>query len=318
MAHWSPRPSGPDWSFDDIPDLSGRTAVVTGANCGIGLETARMLAQKHARVVIACRNADKGTQAVAQIRESAPGADVELSALDLADLDSVTAFVRDFTDENERLDLLVNNAGVMVPPFSRTKQAFELQMGTNHLGHFALTGRLMPLLAKTPGSRVVVLSSGVAHVGRIDFDDLHFERRRYRAWAAYSQSKLANLMFALELGRRLDASGSPVRVTAAHPGWTATELQRTAALARLFGAWLAMRPRDGALPTLRAAVDPDAPNGAYFGPSRVFEMNGPPVRARLPKRATDEAIAEKLWSVSEALTGVDFGLPGRVSVRAAS
>jgi len=307
-----------NWSFDDIPELSGRTAIVTGANCGIGFETARMLAQKGADVVIACRNHDKGTAALARIRERAPQARVSLASLDLSDLDSVAAFARDFAENHRRLDLLVNNAGVMVPPLSRTKQGFELQIGTNHLGHFALAGRLLPLLQATPGSRVVVVSSSAAHMGRIDFDDLSWERKAYRAWPAYAQSKLANSMFALELARRLAAAGSHVRATAAHPGWTATDLQRTAGVVRVLNPIFAMQPEGGALPTVRAAVDPEAENGSYWAPSRWFEMNGPPARGRLPRRAKDDAAAERLWTVSEALTGVVFDLPAPASVRVAS
>lgn len=307
-----------NWSFDDIPDQSGRTAVVTGANCGIGLETARMLAAKGADVVIACRNHDKGTAALARIHESAPRARVALASLDLSDLDSVAAFARDFAEEHPRLHLLVNNAGVMVPPSSRTKQGFELQIGTNHLGHFALTGRLLPLLAATPGSRIVVVSSSAAHMGRIDFDDLNWERKSYRAWAAYAQSKLANSLFAVELARRLANAGSSVRATAAHPGWTATDLQRTTGLMRVFNPIFAMRPEGGALPTLRAAVDRDAESGSYWAPSRWFEMNGPPGRGRVPKRAQDDTAAERLWSLSEALTGVAYDLPAHAPVHAAS
>ncbi|MBC8068314.1 MAG: SDR family oxidoreductase [Deltaproteobacteria bacterium] len=307
-----------NWSFDDIPDQTGRTAIVTGANSGIGFETARMLARKGAEVIIACRNPDKGTAALARIREDAPGAKVSLAALDLADLDSVTSFAEDFAAQHDRLDLLIANAGVMVPPSSRTKQGFELQIGTNHLGHFALTARLLPLLERTAGARIVVVASSAAHMGRIDFDDLSSERKRYRAWSAYSQSKLANLLFMLELGRRLDAAGSQVRVTGAHPGWTATELQRTAGMARWFNPLFAMKPSEGALPTLRAAVDPTAEQGGYYGPSGMFEMRGPPVAARFPKLARDEAAAARLWSLSESLTGVPFELQRPGPARAAS
>lgn len=296
------------WSFDDIPDQSGRTAIVTGANTGIGYEAARMLARKGARVTIACRNPGKGQAALEAIRADAPGAEVTLAALDLADLDSVEAFAEQFAATHDRLDLLIDNAGVMVPPLSRTKQGFELQIGTNHLGHFALTGRLLPLLSATPGSRIVVVASTAAAIGRIDLDDLSWERKRYRPWPAYGQSKLANIMFALELGRRLDAAGSHVRVTLAHPGYTATDLQRTSFFARLFNPVFGMKPHGGALPTLRAAVEPDAKNGSYWGPSGWMEISGPPAAARIPARAHDETIAAKLWSASEALTGVRFDL----------
>lgn len=297
------------WTFDDIPDQRGRTAIVTGANTGIGLETARMLALKGAEVVLACRDLDKGEGAMARILAEKPAGGATLASLDLSDLDSVAAFARRFASTHDRLDLLVNNAGVMVPPLGRTKQGFELQFGTNHLGHFALTGRLLPLLLRTPGARIVVVSSTAQNIGRVDFDDLNWERRPYRAWSAYGQSKLANQLFALELHRRLSATGSGVRVTAAHPGWTATDLQRTAGMMRLFSPLFGMRPESGALPTLRAATDPAAISGSYWGPSRFFELSGPPAPASTSVRAQDEAVAAGLWEASEQLTGVSFGLP---------
>jgi NAD(P)-dependent dehydrogenase (short-subunit alcohol dehydrogenase family) len=296
------------WTFHDLPDQSGRTAIVTGANTGIGLETARMLALRGADVVLACRSPARGQAALARIQAEAPAARVSLAALDLSDLESVAAFAADFTASHDRLDLLINNAGVMVPPLSRTAQGFELQFGTNHLGHFALTGRLLPLVLRTPGARVVTVSSGAHHGGRIDFDDLQWDRRRYSPWRAYCQSKLANLLFAQELQRRLAAAGSGVLSTAAHPGWTATDLQRTAGVVRLLNPLFAMKPEGGALPTLRAATDPAAPGGSYWGPSRFFEMNGPPKPARINARARDAAVAARLWDTSEALTGVVFPL----------
>jgi NAD(P)-dependent dehydrogenase (short-subunit alcohol dehydrogenase family) len=297
------------WTFESIPDQRGRLAIVTGANSGIGYETARALARKGARVILACRSAEKGNAAVERIRAEQPAGTAELAALDLSDLDAVARLADELAKAHEALDLLVDNAGVMVPPLTRTAQGFELQFGTNHLGHFALTGRLLPLLKGTGGSRVVVVSSGVHHGGRMDFDDPNWERRRYNGWKAYAQSKLANLLFALELERRLRAAGARTIVTAAHPGWTATDLQRTSGVARFFNPLLAMKPVDGALPTLRAATDPDATGGSYFGPSRFFEMSGPPVAARVSRRARSTADAARLWALSEELTGVRFDLP---------
>lgn len=296
------------WTFQDIPDQTGRVAVITGANTGIGFETARMLAQKGASVVLACRSAEKGNAAVARIQESKPAGRASFAELDLSDLASVASFAKSFSAANEKLDLLINNAGVMVPPLGRTKQGFELQFGTNHLGHAALTAQLLPLVQRADAGRVVVVSSGVHHYGKIDFDDLNWESRSYNAWKAYAQSKLANLLFALELHRRLAAKGSKVRVTAAHPGYTATDLQRTATLARLMNPLFGMKPADGALPTLRAATDPGAESGSYWGPAHLMEMSGPPVRARISRRAQDEADALRLWSVTEKLTGVAFDL----------
>ena len=306
------------WTFADIPDQSGRTAIVTGANTGIGLETARMLALRGADVVLACRNPEKGEAALARIQGESPKGAATLGALDLSDLDSVAAFAGGFASKHGRLDLLILNAGVMVPPLGRTKQGFELQFGTNHLGHFALTARLLPLVLATKGARVVVVSSTAQSVGRIDFDDLNWNRRTYRALPAYGQSKLANMMFALELSRRLARAGEGARVTAAHPGWTATDLQRTASFAQFFNPMFAMKPPDGALPTLRAAVDPDAASGSYWGPSGFFELRGSPAPARIPARARDEAVASRLFDVSEELVGLSMPIPRDARASAAA
>jgi NAD(P)-dependent dehydrogenase (short-subunit alcohol dehydrogenase family) len=299
------------WTIDNIADQSGRVAIVTGANTGIGLETARMLVEKRAVVVLACRNLEKGEAALRQILSETPDGAATLEALDLSDLDSVAAFAERFSATHQRLDLLINNAGVMVPPLSRTKQNHELQFGTNHLGHFALTARLLPLLQRTPGARVVVVSSAAQRIGKIDFDDLDWEKRPYSPWLAYGQSKLANMMFALELQRRLMPTASQVRVTAAHPGWTATNLGRTSLFAKLFNPLFGMKPPQGALPTLRAAVDPHAAGGSYWGPSGFQEISGYPTAAKISKGAKDEAVAARLFDESERLTGVSFALPAR-------
>ncbi len=298
------------WNFEAIPDQSGRTAIVTGANTGIGYETARALARKGAQVILACRDEQKGAAAAERIQAEKPAGSVRAQALDLSDLESVKRFAERFKAEHQRLDLLINNAGVMVPPKSQTKQGFELQFGTNHLGHFALTAHLLPLLQRTADSRVVVVSSGAHHMGHIAFDDLQFAQRGYKPWAAYAQSKLANLLFALELQRRLQAAGAKTVVTAAHPGWTATDLQRSSSvISKVFNPLFAMKPPEGALPTLRAATDPAASAGDYYGPKNFFEMTGPPVRARINKHAQDQQVAARLWTVSEKLTGVHFALP---------
>jgi NAD(P)-dependent dehydrogenase (short-subunit alcohol dehydrogenase family) len=299
------------WTFDDVPDQSGRVAVVTGANTGIGFETARMLGARGATVILACRNAEKAETARARIVEAHPNAHVEVIALDLSDLQSVERFADDVGRRHDELDILINNAGVMVPPFGRTKQGFELQFGTNHLGHFALTARLLPLLERAPAPRVVVVSSTAHRIGRIALDDLSWERRSYSPWQAYGQSKLANSMFALELERRLAAAGSKVRVTAAHPGWTATDLQRTSPMARVGNPLFAMKPVDGALPTMMAATEPSAKGGTYWGPTCWFEMSGPPGRAFISKRARDAEVAARLFDASEKLTGVSFDSQGR-------
>lgn len=295
------------WTFDSIPDQSGRVAIITGANTGIGYETARGLARKGARVILACRDMAKASAAAAAIAAEKPTGSAEAQPLDLSDLESIQRFATSIAATQTRLDLLINNAGVMVPPEGRTRQGFELQFGTNHLGHFALTAQLLPLLRRTAGSRIVVVASNAHRDGRIHFDDLNFERG-YKPWPAYCQSKLANLLFVLELQRRLKAAGANILVTAAHPGWTATDLQRSWWIVRKLNPYLAMKPYDGALPTLRAATDPDALPGEYFGPRYLMEMNGPPVRARLSRRAQDQEAAARLWTTSESMTGIRYDL----------
>lgn len=293
------------WTEADVPDQFGRVAIVTGANTGIGFETARVLAERGAEVVLACRDARKGEDAAQRIRAVAPSAQVGFQALDLADLDSVEAFAERFTAERRRLDLLINNAGVMVPPAGRTTQGFELQFGINHLGHFALTGRLLPRLAATPGARVVNIASLAHRIGRIRFDDLQFDNG-YEPWPAYGQSKLANLLFTLALQGRVEAAGLDVRAVAAHPGWTGTDLQRNSPFADLLGPVLAMRPAMGALPTLRAATDPDARGADYYGPNGFQELRGHPVRVGRSRAALDVPVATRLWNESEALTSVHY------------
>lgn len=295
------------WTADDIPDQAGRVVLVTGANAGIGFETARVFASKGAEVWLACRDAARGRAACERIASALPrgaAGRAMLLPLDLADLTSVRKAADQFLAHTSRLDVLVNNAGVMVPPLGRTADGFELQFGTNHLGHVALTARLLPWLLATPGSRVVVVASKAQDTGRISFDDLQWERRPYSPWAAYSQSKLATMLFALELDRRLRAAGASTRCVAAHPGWTATDLQRTTALVRALNPLFAMRPEDGALPTLRAATDPDAEGGSYWGPSCALELRGPPGPARIPSVARDAEAAARLWEVSERLVGM--------------
>ena len=299
------------WSVDDIPDQSGRTAIVTGANSGIGLETARVLAAKGASVVLACRDVVKGEDAKRTIRADAPHATVTCEALDLADLDSVAAFAQRIVATHRRVDLLIDNAGVMIPPLRRTRQGHELQFGTNHLGHFALTARMLPLLEATPDARIVVVSSAAQNIGRIDFDDLDWRARTYHAWPAYGQSKLANMLFALELQRRLAASGSSLTVTASHPGWTSTNLTRTAGPWQVLGPLLGMSAHQGALTTLRAATDPTAEGGSYWGPSGITGMRGPPGRAHPSLAARDEAVAARLFDESERLTEVAFAFGTR-------
>ncbi len=294
------------WNTADIPEQNGRVAIVTGSTSGIGLEAAKVLAEKGAKVVLAVRNISKGEGVAEQIKSGCPSADVSVSQLDLSDLSSVKSFCERFSSDFNQLDLLVNNAGVMMCPFSKTADQFEMQIGTNHLGHFALTGLLLPMLKSTADSRVVVLSSMGHKPGKIDLDDLNWEKRKYNANQAYFDSKLANLYFAYELSRRLESSGGNPKVTAAHPGWTGTDLQRHSGIMRFMNVFLAQGTEDGALPTLRAAVDSEASSGDYYGPSRFFEMHGSPIKVESSKESHDREVAQKLWTLSEELTGVAY------------
>ena len=294
-----------NWTVARLGDQSGRVAIVTGANSGIGFETARVLAAKGATVVMACRNLDKANPKADELRAANPDAKVEVMQLDLSNLDSVKRFAGEIRAKYTRLDLLINNAGIMVPPYGKTAQGFETQFGVNHLGHFALTGALIDLITSTPGSRIVTVSS-VAHLfGKIDFSDLNWENG-YKAQAAYGQSKLANLLFTYELQRRLAAAGKDTLAVAAHPGWTETNLQEHAKGVKFLNRFLAQDPPMGALPTLYAATAPDVNGAEYFGPSGFLEMNGPPKKVKSNKRSHDRNVAERLWHISEDLTGVEF------------
>jgi NAD(P)-dependent dehydrogenase (short-subunit alcohol dehydrogenase family) len=294
------------WDFDSIPDQTGRKAIVTGANAGIGYETALALATKGAHVILACRNEVKGQEALNRLQADGPSGSAEMEQLDLADLDNVKAFAQRIHDKHDRLDLLILNAGVMIPPESQTAQGFELQFGVNHLGHFALTGALMPLVTGTEESRVVVVSSTAARRGELAFDDLNFTRRGYKAWGAYCQSKLANQLFTRELQKRLKGAGTRVLVTAAHPGWTATDLQRSSGFMQFLNKIFAQAPALGALPTLRAAVDPDVQEASYYGPDGFMQMRGYPRKIDMVKLAMVDSDAGRLWEVSEELTEVRY------------
>jgi NAD(P)-dependent dehydrogenase (short-subunit alcohol dehydrogenase family) len=299
-----------NWTDQHIPDQRGRVAIITGANTGLGFETARMLAEHGASVVLAVRDVEKGTRAADRIT-----GDVSVQALDLTSLDSVRSASAALRARFPRIDLLINNAGVMYTPKQTTADGFELQFGTNHLGHFALTGLLLDRLLPVPGSRVVTVSS-VGHRIRaaIHFDDLQWERS-YSRVAAYGQAKLANLMFTYDLQRRLESLGNTIAV-AAHPGVSNTELARnTPAALRLPIAWLAplisQKPEMGALPTLRAATDPAVVGGQYYGPGNRGESRGYPKLVSSSDESHDQAIQQRLWTVSEELTGVTFpvGVP---------
>ncbi len=296
-----------------------RTVLVTGGNSGIGLEAVRAMAALGDRVVLASRDASRGAAARADVLHTAPDADVELLALDLADLSAVERAAGEALERHPRLDVLVNNAGVMATPLRRTADGFELQLGTNHLGHFALTGRLLPALLAAPAPRVVTVSSGAHRIGGIDFSNLDGSRG-YSRWRAYGQSKLANLLFTAELQRRVVAAGLPLRSVAAHPGYAATNLQARGpqmsgsrlgeALAALGNRLLAQPAVAGALPTVHAATAAHVRGGDYFGPDGPFEARGRPARADRSAAARDEATARRLWEVSQDLTGVRYDALG--------
>jgi NAD(P)-dependent dehydrogenase (short-subunit alcohol dehydrogenase family) len=300
------------WTAQDIPDQTGRLAVVTGANSGLGLVTARELARAGATVVVACRNTAKGEQAVDTIRAAVPGARAEVRELDLADLGSVRVFAARVAEENERVDLLINNAGVMAPPRRTTVDGFESQLGTNHLGHFALTGLLLGKLLAAPRPRVVTLSSGAHRMWRISFDNLQGERH-YQHWLAYGQSKLANLLFCFELQRRASVAGTSLESMAAHPGYAATNLQ-SAGPGIAAERWamavanrvIAQSADMGALPALYAATVRDLPGGTFVGPDAWGGMRGHPRVVTAGGRAYDTEVAGRLWAVSEDLTGVRY------------
>ena len=297
------------WDALRIPDQTGRVAVVTGANSGLGLVTARELARSGARVVLACRNLDKGHAAIDEVRAAVPGAQVQLEELDLASLASVRGFADRFKATHDSLELLINNAGVMGTPRRRTADGFELQFGTNHLGHFALTTALLEAMEGREDARVVTLSSSAHRMGRINFDNLGGDRHYFR-WNAYGQSKLANLLFALELDRRLRAAGSTVKSLAAHPGYAATNLQSAGPppFDRLVmvasNALIAQSDEMGALPSLYAATQPGLEGGTYVGPDSFREQRGHPTIVQPSGRARDPETARRLWEVSERLTTV--------------
>ena len=303
------------WEETRAPEQTGRVALLTGANSGIGFEAARLLAERGARVVLACRTDDKARAAAEAIRAAGPAGSVETLPLDLTRLASVREAAARFRASHDRLDLLINNAGIMAVPEGRTEDGFELQMGTNHFGHFAFTGLLLDLLLATPDARVVTVSSGAHRWGRIDFDNLHWDQG-YSRFRAYGQSKLANLLFTAELQRRLQRTGRKLLAVAAHPGMSRTNLGLPAdgkprgVFDKVL--WQLTRPLVqsaymGALPTLRAAVDLEVRPGEYYGPDGPGELRGHPVPVPTSAAAQDADVARRLWEVSEQLTGVRFG-----------
>lgn len=304
------------WTAADVPDQRGRIAVVTGANTGIGYEAAEVLAARGATVVLACRDPDRAAEAAGRIAEAAPRADLATVALDLGSFASIRRAAAELRSRYQRLDLLINNAGVMAPGYARTEDGHELHFAVNHLGHFMLTGLLLDRLLPVPGSRIVTVASVAHRSGYIHFDDLDFEHG-YRRSVAYPQSKLANLMFSYELQRRLAAAGVPTIAVAAHPGNAKTDLVRHyPGVARLVGqrwlrfatSWLFQNAQMGALPTLRAATDPGVRGGEYYGPPGRLQFTGYPERVDSSARSRDQAAQRRLWDESERLTGITYQL----------
>lgn len=301
------------WTLDNLPDLTGRTIVVTGGNSGLGYESVKAFALKGAEVVLASRTMEKGEQAKAEITKDVPGAKIIVMELDLADLDSVRSFAAAFRKKYKQLDVLLNNAGIMMSPYFKTKDGFEAQFGTNHLGHFALTGLLLDLLLKTPGARIVNVSSGAHKSGSMDFSNLQFENGKgYSPMKAYGRSKLSNLLFTYELQRKLESAGKDIIATAAHPGIAMTNLSRymekkliVRLLLPIFKG-MAQDQAAGALPQIRASVDPGVKGGEYYGPDGKNERKGYPVVVPSNAASHDKEDAAKLWEESERLTGVNF------------
>ena len=310
-------PNTKPWTADEMPDLSGKTIVVTGGNSGIGYAAALQFARKKARTILACRSLDKANAAAAQIVASNPGATVEVMELDLSSLASIRSFAQAFHGSHPRLEVLVNNAGVMALPYRKTVDGFEMQFGTNHLGHFALTGLLLDTLLAADDARVVNVSSGAHRMGRIRFDDLQWERS-YSKWFAYGQSKLANLLFTFELQRRAEVAHAKLLAVACHPGYAATNLQGagprmqgSSGIESLWGTLNGMFAQSaamGALPTLYAATSPEVRGGDYIGAGGFAELWGPPAKVKPSAAAKDAAVAARLWEVSEQLTKVHYEL----------
>jgi NAD(P)-dependent dehydrogenase (short-subunit alcohol dehydrogenase family) len=303
----------PHWTITHMSSLDGQKAVVTGANSGLGYQVAKQLATQGAHVIMACRDAQRGEQALQRLRQALPNATADVAALDLASLASVKAFAESQTDP---IHLLINNAGVMALPKGTTADGFELQFGTNHLGHFALTGRLLPRLLASPGARVVTVTSELHRLGRINFTDLQ-GAKRYNRWTAYGQSKLANLLFAMELARRVDLAGVDLKSVAAHPGYASTNLQTAGAkmtgnkllekAAGVANAVFGQSDADGAQPLLYAATGADIANGMYVGPDGPLSFRGKGAKPVRPaKKGLDETTAQRLWDASVELTGVDY------------
>lgn len=303
------------WTTNNIPDLRGKVILVTGGNSGLGFESVKACVEKDAEVILACRNIQKGETAKSEIVKTYPKANIQVMELDLMDLSSIKDFASSFNAKYNRLDVLLNNAGIMMTPYSMTKDGFESQLGTNHLGHFALTGQLFDIIQKTPESRIVNISSLAHKGGTFDFEDLLYSNgSSYDPMKAYRRSKMANLLFTYELQRKLAATQSDTIAVAAHPGVSMTNLANHLKgsfmfkIFELIGGFISHDPAKGALPGIRASIDPTVHGGEYYGPDGMMEMKGNPVKVASNKASHNQEDARKLWEVSEQMTGVKFDM----------
>lgn len=294
------------WNSDNIADQSSKIIIITGATSGLGKQATKVLVEKNATVIMAVRNTTKAEVVAADIKKEFPKAKIDIRKLELGNLESIKSFSEDIKSNYNRLDILINNAGVMMSPYSKTKDGFELQMGTNHFGHFALTGHLLPLLLETQNSRLVVTSSVAHKQGNINYSDINWNNRKYKTGAAYSDSKLANLYFAYELQRKLSNNSNAPIISISHPGWTKTELDRHSGIASFLGNIIAQTVEMGTLPTLRAATGEFVKSGDYYGPSRLMELRGNPIKVKSNTMSHNEANSKLLWNLSEEMTGVHY------------
>jgi NAD(P)-dependent dehydrogenase (short-subunit alcohol dehydrogenase family) len=303
-----------NWSLEQVPDLTGKVIIVTGANSGLGFEATKVFAKNNATVVMACRNLERANASIQKIKEEIPNANLHLIQLDLSDLSTVDTFVESFKKSYSKLDVLLNNAGIMAIPYQLTKDGFETQNGVNHLGHFVLTSKLFDVLKSTKNSRIVNVASMAHKFGKMDFDNYLFEKGKYSKWRSYGRSKLSNLLFTYELDRRIKEQNIDIKVFAAHPGVSSTELGRYSKAGKLstfftnIGFSFAQPQSKGALPEIRACVEEDAVSGTYFGPSGFMELKGRAVIVKSNKRSHSLDDAKKLWDVSETLTKTPFNV----------
>jgi NAD(P)-dependent dehydrogenase (short-subunit alcohol dehydrogenase family) len=298
--------SNKKWNTDTIPVQKGKVILITGTTSGLGKEAAKVFAAKGATVIMPVRNMEKAKSVGEEIYKINPVAKLDIRRMDLSSLESIRLFSEEINKAYDRLDILINNAGIMYCPYSKTQDGFEMQMGTNHLGPYALTAYLMPLLTKTANSRIVNTSSLAHLTGKIDFEDINWINRKYKTMQAYSDSKLANLYFHYALAKKLKGQKNVPLVIAAHPGWTKTELDRHIGLVGVISSIIGQKSEMGVLPTLRAAIDPEAMNGDYFGPDGFKEMRGYPVKVKSNKMSHDSQKARQLWELSEKLTGIKY------------